>query len=119
HPSFRMNLRGRRDLVLAKASGGSQLAIDQREGPLELIHLDSGLTVLELPEGRRTVTLSVPSGRYVLRRSVGGTVRATEVTIGSDSTMHVDEGDLDLVGEDALTARGRLPRPMTHTTLPA
>ena len=68
-PSFKMNVHGKQDLVLARiAQSPSQIVIAQASGPLELVALDSGLKLLELPEGERRVRLAVPAGSYVLRR---------------------------------------------------
>lgn len=95
HPTYALNLRGRQDLVLTQvAASPSRLEVTQSHGPLELINLDSGLRVLELPAGSRTVQLAVPPGRYALRRMVGRRVRVREVIVPADGSAQVDEDEL-------------------------
>src|SRR5262249_51231369 len=81
HPSFELNLHGRKDLVLAQLeSDSSTLAVEQAAGPLQVIELPLGLVLVELPEGKRSSRLAVPPGDYLVRRvSDAGVVTAREV----------------------------------------
>ncbi len=108
HPSFQTRLRGRQDLVLTRVGGGSTLLLEQRDGPLELISLPSGARVLELVQGPRAVTLSVPPGRYLVvrRATVGGGGAAREVTVSGGQPARVTEESLLGVGSRALAAKG-------------
>ncbi len=107
HPSFALNLKGRQDVVLAQvATSPSALAVDQTEGPLELVHLASGLRVLELPAGRRAVTLAVPPGRYLVRKVAQQGIRTREVAVPRDGTARVAEDELVLVGSERLAVKG-------------
>ncbi len=109
HPSFELNLHGRRDVVLAQVSGGpSQLTVSQSEGPIQLLELPSGDTVLELPEGSRTVRLAVPAGRYLLRRQIDASVYGRELTVEAGKTVEVSEASLALVGTPLLAAKGKI-----------
>ncbi len=119
HPSFSINLRGRNDLLLSRiVADGSLLAIDQRQGPIELVHLDTGLVVLELPAGRRSVQVAVPPGRYVVRTGTGDALRAREITVDANATTFVAEADLALSGDDRLEVRDREPPLLTLSTAP-
>ena len=120
HPSFRMNLRGRRDLSLTRlAANPTVLNVQQDRGPMQLVHLDTGLIVLELPEGERSVGLAVAPGRYIVRTGAGNETRAEEVNVEADKTTAVREGDLRLVGSDGLVMRSFKPRPSIVSTVPS
>jgi len=110
HPSYALNLRGRQDVVLAQvAASRSALAIEQQEGPVELIHLASGLRLLELPQGPRQVTLAVPPGRYMLRRLGADGARTKEVAVPREGRAEVREGELVLVGTGRMAVKGPGP----------
>lgn len=97
HPSFSMNLRGRSDLPLTRvAAARTTVELNESEGPLQLIHLGSGLVVLEVPPGSRVVKLSVPPGRYLVRRQRrdGNYTRAISVEEGK--SVELAEADLVL-----------------------
>jgi hypothetical protein len=121
-PSYAVNLRGRRDLVLTQVmSSPSTLAVDQKEGPLELVHAESGLRLLELPPGPRQVKLAVPPGAYLVRRRLerGNLVRELVVAAGAHST--IAEEQLTLVGHEGLAikaASGPPPVPRMVVTTP-
>jgi hypothetical protein len=119
HPSYAVNLRGRHDLVLAAvAASPSTVEVEERMGPLELVHLDTGLQLLDLPSGRRQIKLAVPPGRYVLRRRSVTGVLWKEIVVVAGERNRVDEADLTLVGTDALVAKSITPAP-TVVTAPA
>lgn len=131
HPSFSLNLRGRQDLALSKlASADAIVELDQRDGPLELFHLSSGVMVLELPRGPRTLRLALAPGEYLVRRRVeargasagqrgqGGEVWTHELRVETGDHLHVDESALELYGPGALAIKRSPPRPLTLTTLP-
>ncbi len=110
HPSFAINLKGRQDVVLAHlASSPSSLALDQSDGPIELIHMGTGLRVLELPQGRRQVVLAVPAGTYLVRRVDVAGVSAREVVVPPAGVATVSEQELVLVATDRLALKGREP----------
>jgi hypothetical protein len=126
-PSFDVQLRGREALALARVPGtGALLRVQQQEGPLELVDLRSGVTVLELAPGARTVRLALTPGAYVLRRRTAGGLRARELSLAPGQALAVAEADLTLVGTDALSRKGGadeerpvVPGPHFATTLPA
>jgi hypothetical protein len=119
HPSFAMNLRGRQDLALTTVSlASASLNVSQQKGPLELVHLGSGVVVMEIPKGARTLKLAVAPGHYLLRRREGAQVWAEELNIGAGQVTRVDEGNLELVGHSAMVIKRAEPRPLTLTTLP-
>ncbi|MBL9039333.1 MAG: caspase family protein, partial [Archangium sp.] len=69
HPSFDFRLRGRQDVVLTSVqSAGAQLVLAQDRGPLEVVQLSTGLTVVEALPGERVVRLTLPPGAYLVRR---------------------------------------------------
>jgi len=99
HPSFFMNLRGRADLALARVDTSPTVVdLEETEGPLQLIHLSTGVVVLEVPEGRRALKLSVPPGRYLLRREGPQGNYAREVSVEAGKSVRVREEDLQLTG---------------------
>jgi hypothetical protein len=120
HPSFLIALHGRHDLALSQlATASALLAVDQRQGPLELIHLDSGVVVLEIPKGERSMRLAVAPGRYLLRRRTAQNTWAHEIVVQPGQTEYFDEARLTLVGSSALATKSGAPRTLTLTTLPA
>jgi len=107
HPSFALNLRGRQDLVLAQvAASPSTLAVAQERGPLELVHLTSGLRMLELPPGPRNARIAVPPGRYLLRRVASDGIHAQEIDVPRRGQVLVSEADLTLVPSERLVVKG-------------
>lgn len=119
HPSFEVALHGRQDLVLASVSSAPSLVdVTQDQGPLEVIQLGSGASVLEVPEGKRSIRLALPPGKYLVRRREGSQVFAREVHIGPNSSVGVREQELELVGSMKLAMKGdfELPRITATTT---
>jgi hypothetical protein len=107
HPSFSMNLRGRADLPLARVdSSPTALELRETEGPLQLIDLSSGLVVLEVPSGKRTLRLAVPAGRYLLRRQGDRGTYAREMQVEPGTTGVVTEEDLLIAPFAASTDKG-------------
>lgn len=96
HPSFRVVLSGRQDVSLTRLDRGvSQLRVDPRAFPLDVIHLDSERTVAELPTGRKPLTLAIDPGSYLIRgTSEDGTVVAREATLKPGTTTRVRPSDL-------------------------
>jgi hypothetical protein len=120
HPSFSMQLRGRSDLPLSNlVAAGAVLSVDQHQGPLELVHLGSGVILLELPAGARSMRLALVPGRYMLRRRLRDKVWAKEVAIKAGERISVDESGLILVGSGTLATKYTALRPLTLSTLPA
>ncbi len=107
HPSFALNLKGRQDIVLANvAASPSTLAVDQTDGPLEVVHLRSGLRMVQLPPGARSVVLAVPAGGYLVRKLAPDGVRALEVSVPREGAAYVREYELVLVGSERLAVKG-------------
>jgi Caspase domain len=119
HPSYAVNLRGRRDLVLAQITAGtSAIELAQKQGPLELIHADSGVGLLELPPGQRQVKLVVPPGRYLVRKKFPSSILVKDLVVAADGTTRIDEADLVLVGSNRLSAKGTAPAFVTAPAVP-
>ncbi len=121
HPSYNFNLRGRSDLPLTTvAASSSTLAVSQTRGPLQLIHLSTGLKLLELVAGERTLTLAVPPGQYLLKRVDGDDRFVKQLEVHANESVSVAEDSLTLQGEARLATKGE---PEIHaadrTTLPA
>jgi hypothetical protein len=107
HPSFFMNLRGRADLPVARVQASPTLVeLQEMEGPLQLIHLGTGVVVLEVPPGRRELKLSVPAGRYLLRRESDQGNRVHEITVEPGRSIQVREEQLQLIGVAARGGKG-------------
>jgi hypothetical protein len=95
HPSFKIDLSGRRDLPLVALDAvKTTLTLMQGTGPLQLVRLDTGIVVLESPRGKRSLRLSIRPGRYLVRRHVGGDLRAKEIELAHDTSLVVREGEL-------------------------
>ncbi len=106
-PSFDLHLRGKQDLVLTRVDQGtSSLSLAQVEGPLEVVHLDSGVVVLLLDRGEREVKLALPPGNYLIRRRDFDGVYAMELKLRAGRSLWVDETQLQLRGEEALVTKG-------------
>ena len=111
-PSFHLNLRGRRELPLVTLSARSSLVtVEQTSGPLQLVHLDSGVVVVELMRGRRTLRLAVPPGRYLIRRQATGgqELRAREIEVVAGKATRVSEENLTVVGHASLAVKSAEP----------
>jgi hypothetical protein len=120
HPSFHMNLGGRQDFALASAEPRrSALVLEQREGPLELVHLDSGLVVLESARGRTVLRLAVAPGRYLVRRRDAAGIWAREVDVPADGQARLGEERLELVRPASLAAKDGVPRLEAAAVVPA
>lgn len=112
HPSFRMNLRGRNDLPLVQLDKQATLvSIDQVKGPIQLVHLGSGLVILEVPKGQRTVKLAIEPGHYLARIREQGHTRAYKFVVEAETPLSVREDQLELMGQNELAARGRKIHP--------
>jgi hypothetical protein len=99
HPSFRMDLLGRDDLVLATLDRPrATLTIDQVWGPIQLVHLGTGVVVAESRPGARQVRLALQPGPYLVRRRrEGGRTVARIIEVASASAITMREGDLSPV----------------------
>ncbi|MBL9039187.1 MAG: hypothetical protein JNG84_11765, partial [Archangium sp.] len=111
HPSFDFRLRGRQDVVLTSVqSAGAQLVLAQDRGPLEVVQLSTGLTVVEAMPGERVVRLTLPPGGYLVRRVLDdGRVRSREVQVKADQALFVEEASLTLVGAPPTASKGVEP----------
>lgn len=118
-PSFDLKLRGRTDLALTRIDAGpSRVSLRQAEGPLQVIRLDTGLVVVELPPGRQETMVALAPGDYLVRRRREGVVWAREVALAPGVHVQIGEEELDLVGTDLLAAKSVAPL-QGSTTLPA
>ena len=107
HPSFRFNLLGRGDLPLSElAPGSSVIELQQSRGPLQVIHLGTGLLVVELPRGARRVRVSLAPGRYLVRRRTGDAVQAREVRLGAGRRVQVTESSLLRIAGNRFAVQG-------------
>jgi hypothetical protein len=114
-----MNLSGRQDFTLTSVpSRGSALMLEQQQGPLELVNLDSGLVVLESARGRTVLRLAVTPGRYLVRRRDPSGIWAREVEVAADSQARLREDQLELVRPSELVAKDAVPRIDTAPVVP-
>lgn len=118
HPSFFMNLRGRGDLPLARVDTSPTLVeLQEMDGPLQIIHLGTGVVVLEVPKGRRALKLSVPAGRYLIRRDGAQGTEAREIDVEEGHSIQVREDELQLTGVALRTSKGGWRRPVDEWPL--
>jgi hypothetical protein len=109
HPSFDMRLHGRQDLVLADVGGSpTLLTVAQKEGPLQLVQLSTGVVVVEATAGEQVLRVALPPGGYLVRHVTEAGVRSREVQVVAGQATTVDEASLTLVGEPALAPKGPL-----------
>jgi len=107
HPSFDMRLHGRQDVVLADVGGSpTLLTVAQKEGPLQLVQLSTGVVVVEATPGEQVLRVALPPGGYLVRRVTDAGVRSREVKVVAGQATTVDEASLTLVGEPALEPKG-------------
>jgi hypothetical protein len=119
HPSFRIDLSGRRDLTLVSlASSTTALLLKQTAGPLQLVHLETGLVVLESPRGPRDLRLSVRPGHYLVRRHGPSETRAREIDLRPDVALTVREADLPVVSGAPLATKGAGERDVSASIVP-
>jgi hypothetical protein len=103
HPSFDMRLRGRRDVVLAEVGGRpTTLTVAQKEGPLQLVQLSTGIVLVEATPGEQLLRIALPPGGYLVRRLTPEGVRSLEVQVAAGRSIRVDETSFTLVGEPSL-----------------
>ena len=122
HPSFEVQLRGRRDLVLSRLRTSlTTVRLEQERGPLEIVALQSGQVLAETQPGRRAVTLALPPGHYLARRPLRTLYSADEFDVTAGSTVIVRERDLQPVaaaGRGVRAKGGYTPRlPLDATTV--
>ncbi|MBX2799038.1 MAG: caspase family protein [Myxococcales bacterium] len=120
-PSFHLQLRGQRDVVLSKLqTAPTTLTVTQTDGPLQVLHVESGVVLLELPPGQQEVRLALPPGGYVIRRSTDQGVLSTSIELAAGESVSVAESGLQLRAVDELAPKGRSLRiASTHDILPA
>jgi hypothetical protein len=120
HPSFRIDLSGRRDLALVSlAASKTALLLKQTTGPLQLVHLDTGLVVLESPRGQRDLRLLVRPGHYLVRRHSPSETRAKEIDLRPDVALTIRETDLPLVSTGPLATKSAGERDVSASIVPA
>jgi hypothetical protein len=107
HPSFDLRLRGRQDVVLTTLSTAStQLVLAQTTGPLEVVQLSTGVTIVEAAPGEQVLRLALPPGPYLVRTFRDGRVLSTEVQVKANEATRVEEASLTLVGARTLPSKG-------------
>jgi hypothetical protein len=107
HPSFDMQLRGRTDIALTRTETSPTLvSLEQIEGPLQLVQLSTGVVVLEVPAGEKTLKLAVPAGTYLVRKLSGRRSWSREIQVEAGRPLVVSEASLELVSSTMLIAKG-------------
>jgi hypothetical protein len=95
-PSFSINLRGKRDVALTRIDpGAGKLELQQNDGPMQVVDLGSGVTVLELPRGKQLANVVIAPGEYLVRVVSGDEVRSHSVTVSATGGARVAETQLE------------------------
>lgn len=119
HPSFHMSMGGRQDFTLVSLDARrSVLVLQQRTGPLELVHLETGLVVLESVRGQAVLRLGLTPGHYLVRRRDSAGIWARQVEIPVDRGTQLGEEQLELVRPAPLGVKGDMPRLSAYAVLP-
>ncbi len=121
HPSFDLQLRGRQDIVLAQIAASSSALEVVQTNALEIIHLESGVTVAETPPGQQRLRLALVPGRYLVRRVADGRVYSREIDVRAGATVTLDEAQLVVTGTEKLAMKSTVPvdAPLSaHSTTP-
>jgi hypothetical protein len=94
--------------MIELSPGSSIIELRQRIGPLQVIHLGTGLLVVELPRGERRVRVSLAPGQYLVRRRTRNAVLAREVRLGAGGRVQVTEASLTpvLVAGNGFASKG-------------
>jgi hypothetical protein len=120
HPSFDMQLRGRQDIVLAQTSSSTSALDLTQTNALEIIHLDSGVTVVETLPGARKFRLGLVPGHYILRRVSEGRVLSKSVDIAPGAVLAFNDGQLESTSEVTVAMKdGEQPAPAAAAPAPA
>jgi hypothetical protein len=82
-------------------------------GPLEVIHLASGVTVVEMPAGQRKVNLALAPGRYLVRRHADGRTATKEVQVVAGKSSTLLEGQLEATAHERLAVKGEEVAPLS------
>jgi hypothetical protein len=109
HPSFELELRGRQDIVLAQTTSARSVLELRQVHALEIVHLQSGVTILETPAGPETYRLALPPGRYLVRHVLDGQVYSKELEIRPGDPVRLDEGELAVIADERLALKGSAP----------
>lgn len=96
HPSFRIDLSGRRSVTLTRPGDDPGAVILAAMGaPVDVLDLGTGRRVVDVPASDGPVHISLPPGRYLLRR-LDGEARAThEFTVASRQPLRIAPADLE------------------------
>jgi hypothetical protein len=120
HPSYEVQLRGRQDIVLAHVAASPSALVLRQTSSLEIIHLNTGVSVLETPPGRKQLRLALVPGRYLVRRVEVGRVFSKEVEVRAGQTTTLSDDELVLSGSAAVARKGdgeeELPSRSTSST---
>ena len=107
HPSFDLRLRGRQDVVLTSFSNATtQLVLGQTQGPLEVVQLSTGITIIEAAPGELVLRLALPPGPYLVRCLRDGRVLSKEVQVKANESTRMEESMLTLVGMPEVAGKG-------------
>ena len=95
-PTFRGSLGGVDDFALTTLEPNRRtLILQQTQGPLDVVEIESGKVVLETQPGRRRVPLFVEPGRYRVRRHDRTAVATSDVEVKADVQLLFSEEKLN------------------------
>jgi hypothetical protein len=84
----------------------STLEVTAARGPIEIIHLPSGVTVADAPSRARGLRIALPPGRYLVRTIAAEGVYAKEVEVRPGETVTLTDGQLEALGSQWLAVKG-------------
>jgi hypothetical protein len=107
HPTFDLRLRDRRDVALAEVGDSpTTVTLAQKEGPLQLVPLSSGVVLVETLPGEQRLRIALPPGGYLVRRLTPEGVRSVKIQMAPGRSTQVDEASLTLLAEPSLSPKG-------------
>ena len=118
-PSFHLDLRGQRDVVLASvARGAARLVIGPSDAPIDVVDLARGTLIVDLRPGSGGVALALPAGPYIVRQSGPGPIRSVEIALSQGQRVEVDPAALVPHSGATIAPKGPAPLQSTASLLP-
>lgn len=119
HPSFRFDLSGRSSVTLTRPDQQpGALVLAGLDAPTDVLDLNRGTPVVDLPEADAPIRLVLPPGRYLLRRLDPDRPASAEFEVTPGTPLELTEADLVPLPEGEGRDKANR-RPLPDLTVPA